>query len=359
MNTSNIDALAIAAEVRANEAIAGLRRVSTLSAHLFNDRSTTPSPRVAAAASVPPLPPIATQGSHHHDVMNTPQPQKQRAPSAISPNRRKPSFAEKLHAILANKSLSRIVTWLPSGKSFCVLDKERFTKQVLPVYFREAKFESFSRRIKRWGFRKMYTTGLKQVIYTHELFQKDRLDLCNAMNGKASQCTKEIISLNAVSDAAKIEDAMTEQVAFAKQSREAPSAAAPKQKRPVQQMQTRPVKKRFVSSHQTSPVPRPLPLSYVPVSILRPHLPMDGIMQQMHMPQMGHIGMNSMGMANCTSPSSAANFNYPRQSMPHAADLDIARQLSSIDEDIAECEEQLVILQRLKELKERRRALGR
>jgi hypothetical protein len=39
------------------------------------------------------------------------------------------------------------------------------------------------------------------------------------------------------------------------------------------------------------------------------------------------------------------------------ADMNAARQRSSLDDDIAECEEQLAMLQRLKDLKERRRAL--
>jgi hypothetical protein len=39
------------------------------------------------------------------------------------------------------------------------------------------------------------------------------------------------------------------------------------------------------------------------------------------------------------------------------ADTNVAMQLAFLDDDIAECQEQLAILQRLRDLKERRRAL--
>lgn len=60
--------------------------------------------------------------------------------------RRKPNFAEKLHAVLSNKDCRHAVAWLPSGRSFCITDQEEFVKKILPKYFREAKFDSFSRR---------------------------------------------------------------------------------------------------------------------------------------------------------------------------------------------------------------------
>jgi hypothetical protein len=153
------------------------------------------------------------------------------------------SFAENLYVILADKHLDNIIMWLPSGKSFCILDKERFTKKVLPTYFREVKFESFSRRINRWGFRKMYTTGLKQVTYAHDPFQKDRIDLLKVMNGKPGQAAPNEAPGNAVADAAKFEAAVTEQVALEKTLLPHPAAAvAQKQERENVQM---PVEKRF------------------------------------------------------------------------------------------------------------------
>lgn len=98
--------------------------------------------------------------------------------------RRKANFAEKLHAVLSNQACRHAIAWLPSGRSFSIIDQDEFVKTVLPKYFREAKFESFSRRLKRWGFRKVYTTGMQQSIFSHDLFHRDRPDLAKIMNGR-------------------------------------------------------------------------------------------------------------------------------------------------------------------------------
>lgn len=76
------------------------------------------------------------------------------------------------------------MSWLPSGRSFCITDQDTFVGKILPKFFREAKFESFGRRLKRWGFRKVYTTGLSQIIFSHDMFHRDRPDLCRIMNGR-------------------------------------------------------------------------------------------------------------------------------------------------------------------------------
>lgn len=101
--------------------------------------------------------------------------------------RRKANFAEKLHAILSNQACRHAIAWLPSGRSFSIVDQTEFTKTVLPKHFREAKFESFSRRLKRWGFRKVYTTGMAQSIFSHDLFHRDHPELCKVMNGRDRQ----------------------------------------------------------------------------------------------------------------------------------------------------------------------------
>lgn len=105
--------------------------------------------------------------------------------------RRKPNFAEKLHAVLDNQACRHAITWLPSGRSFCITDQKELVTKILPKYFREAKFESFSRKLKRWGFRKVYTTGLSQVIFSHDLFHRGRPDLCKIMNGREKAAASE------------------------------------------------------------------------------------------------------------------------------------------------------------------------
>mmetsp|Transcript_15463 Transcript_15463/g.29175 ORF Transcript_15463/g.29175 Transcript_15463/m.29175 type:complete len:429 (+) Transcript_15463:162-1448(+) len=61
------------------------------------------------------------------------------------------------------------MTWHPSGKGFTVLDKVRLAKEVLPMYFKEAKFSSFNRRLKRWNFC-IQRHGHKMSSYFHPKF---------------------------------------------------------------------------------------------------------------------------------------------------------------------------------------------
>eukprot|EP00956_Cyclotella_meneghiniana_P018920 scaffold31948_cov69-Cyclotella_meneghiniana.AAC.2 len=102
-----------------------------------------------------------------------------------SDEQQKMSFADKIDAILAVDEYSSIVSWLPTGKSFAIMDKEQFIKEVLPRFFKDTKFESFHRRLKRWGFRTAYTNGNKQVVYTNDLFIKNRPELRRMMSGNA------------------------------------------------------------------------------------------------------------------------------------------------------------------------------
>ena len=71
--------------------------------------------------------------------------------STVICNRRNNHFAKKLHAILTDKNCKSAIAWLPSGKAFCILNKEEFTKRILPKYVCEFKFDSFMRRLKCWA----------------------------------------------------------------------------------------------------------------------------------------------------------------------------------------------------------------
>jgi len=79
------------------------------------------------------------------------------------------SFPIKLMQILENNQLSDIIAWHPNGEGFIVNDKERLEAEVLPSFFKEAKYTSFNRRLKRWDFR-IQRRGHKKSSYFHPLF---------------------------------------------------------------------------------------------------------------------------------------------------------------------------------------------
>jgi hypothetical protein len=41
-----------------------------------------------------------------------------------------------------------IISWSPQGNSFKVYNKEAFTRNILPRYFRQSKYKSFARQRK-------------------------------------------------------------------------------------------------------------------------------------------------------------------------------------------------------------------
>lgn len=78
------------------------------------------------------------------------------------------SFPEKLHKILSNPTFQHIITWLPDGRSWRVLDAKKFEKEVIPLYFRHRNFASFMRQVNGWGFRGI-RRGYGHRSYYHEV----------------------------------------------------------------------------------------------------------------------------------------------------------------------------------------------
>lgn len=78
------------------------------------------------------------------------------------------------------KEFSEIISWTPSGKSFHILNSKRFVAEILPHYFKSAKYSSFTRKLHRWGFVRHYR-GKEAGAFYHKYFQKDASDLVEKM----------------------------------------------------------------------------------------------------------------------------------------------------------------------------------
>jgi len=119
----------------------------------------------------------------------------------------KETFPMRLHAILADTSISDVVSWLPHGKAFVVLNPDVFTTQVLPRYISTEngtsstkssttpKYPSFTRKLNRWGF-KQVSRGGDAGAFSHDLFQRDYPELCRSMVCQKSRKAKNKIALN-------------------------------------------------------------------------------------------------------------------------------------------------------------------
>lgn len=104
-------------------------------------------------------------------------------PDSASSTKTKLTFAQKLFEILDKPEHSHIIKWLPGGKAWIVMDKKSFTSEILPKYFKQSQFTSFTRKLSRWKFNRV-SKGPYMGAYYHRFFRKDRKYLCILMSCK-------------------------------------------------------------------------------------------------------------------------------------------------------------------------------
>ena len=89
-------------------------------------------------------------------------------------------FPEKLMEVLDRADLEGIITWMPHGRAFIVLQPQQLREVVLPRFFKQTKFMSFTRQLNLWGFKRI-TKGVDSGAYYHELFLRSRPRLAMLM----------------------------------------------------------------------------------------------------------------------------------------------------------------------------------
>ncbi|KAG7350792.1 HSF-type DNA-binding protein [Nitzschia inconspicua] len=82
-------------------------------------------------------------------------------------------FPVKLYALLSQPRLSHIISWMPHGRSWKVLNPREFEASILPVFFESDNYHSFNRVINAWSFRRK-STGPDRGSYFHELFLRGK-----------------------------------------------------------------------------------------------------------------------------------------------------------------------------------------
>ena len=95
---------------------------------------------------------------------------------------KKKPFPVILMRMVNDESINHVITFLPHGQSFVILDREKLMSDVLPVYFpgtTSKVFASFSRKLNRWGF-KLDRGG----AHFHPLFQRDSPENCREIHIK-------------------------------------------------------------------------------------------------------------------------------------------------------------------------------
>lgn len=98
------------------------------------------------------------------------------------------TFPQILQEILSTPQYQPIAHWLPDGFSFVIADKQRFSEEILPKFFREALFHSFIRKLNRWGFRRVKNKNRRkgeESSFAHSNFVRDKPWLCMKMKCKS------------------------------------------------------------------------------------------------------------------------------------------------------------------------------
>ncbi|XP_020352071.1 heat shock factor protein 2-like isoform X1 [Oncorhynchus kisutch] len=110
-----------------------------------------------------------------------------------------PAFLTKLWTLVEDSDTNEFICWSQEGNSFLVMDEQRFSKDILPKFFKHNNMASFVRQLNMYGFRKVMhiDTGIvKQerdgpVEFQHHYFkhgQDDLLENIKRKNGPLS-CT--------------------------------------------------------------------------------------------------------------------------------------------------------------------------
>ena len=95
-------------------------------------------------------------------------------------------FPVLLHAMLTKAEVdgySNVCSWESHGRAFSVHDRERFVREVLPLYFRQTHFASFQRQLNLYGFDRasLQNPNNSPGAYYHAMFLRTRQDLCRAI----------------------------------------------------------------------------------------------------------------------------------------------------------------------------------
>ena len=113
------------------------------------------------------------------------------------------TFPERLMELLeGDASVEEAMWWLPGGCAFAIRPKI-FYDVVLSKHFQGTKFESFTRKLNRWGFRRLASQGVPQstIAYYNKSFKQGHPDLVKNMRsgskgGKFSESEKYLPKLS-------------------------------------------------------------------------------------------------------------------------------------------------------------------
>jgi len=144
-----------------------------------------------------------------------------KSPSEINRRDKAIKFPVKLMYVLQCGDYEHAVDWSHDGLLFVIKNSSVFESCVLPEIFKEAQFQSFERKLTRWGFTKARSnsTMKKAKYYGHPLFRRGNFSRCMKISTSKIACTDDR------SDAFSVED-LARRASFLSRVNEAPAVFA-------------------------------------------------------------------------------------------------------------------------------------
>mmetsp|Transcript_31554 Transcript_31554/g.65939 ORF Transcript_31554/g.65939 Transcript_31554/m.65939 type:complete len:437 (+) Transcript_31554:329-1639(+) len=122
-----------------------------------------------------------------------------------------PTFPEKLMSMLdyaeemkdkSDDPANDCISWLPHGDAFLVRHPTECAETIVPLFFKAAKFSSFTRKLYRWGFRQVerehengHLLPPDAMIFASEHFKRDaRHEMASMRSNTASGQKRKIIA---------------------------------------------------------------------------------------------------------------------------------------------------------------------
>lgn len=109
-----------------------------------------------------------------------------------------PAFLTKLWKLVTDVSCDELISWSPAGTSFIIFDEIRFSKELLPMYFKHNNMASFVRQLNMYGFRKLSCIdqgGMhcyrSEIEFYHQYFLKGQESLLELIKRKIPNSKSE------------------------------------------------------------------------------------------------------------------------------------------------------------------------
>jgi len=106
------------------------------------------------------------------------------------------NFPALLHAMLSDEKYSHIISWMPHGRAWKVLNKKLLVEQAIPKFFGQSMYASFTRQLSGWGFKRLHQTGPDFGCYYHECFLRGHPRLTALMRRVTSGQGKATINID-------------------------------------------------------------------------------------------------------------------------------------------------------------------